>query len=258
VLVLLPPSEGKTAPVTGPPLDVAGLSSPGLGPIREKVLDALIEVSARPDAVAVLGVGAGIAGEVARNVDLRAAATARADQVYSGVLFTAAGLSQLPPAARARAEACVRIFSGLWGVASPGDRIPAYRLSMATDLPGIGPLASAWRGELGAALDTEADGELVVDCRSATYLAPWRPPRSAAWVQVRVVRELDGVRSVVSHNAKHARGVLTRHLLTRRGRAPVDAAGLAAAASELIGAAWVAVELAAPVRGASVLTLVVR
>ncbi|HEY5554685.1 MAG TPA: peroxide stress protein YaaA, partial [Cellulomonas sp.] len=78
------------------------------------------------------------------------------------------------------------------------------------------------------------------------------------WVQVRVVRELDGVRSVVSHNAKHARGVLTRHLLTRRGRAPVDAAGLAAAASELIGAAWVAVELAAPVRGASVLTLVVR
>jgi uncharacterized protein len=258
VLVLLPPSEGKTAPVTGSPLDLAGLSSPGLGPLREKVLDALIEASARPDAVAVLGVGAGIAGEVARNVDLRSAPTARADRVYSGVLFTAAGLSRLPPAARARAEECVRIFSGLWGVTSPGDRIPAYRLSMATDLPGIGPLASAWRSELAAALDPRADGELVVDCRSATYLTAWRPPHSAAWVQVRVVRELAGVRSVVSHNAKHARGALARHLVTRRRRPPVDAEGLAAAASELIGEPWVAVELATSVRGARVLTLVVR
>jgi cytoplasmic iron level regulating protein YaaA (DUF328/UPF0246 family) len=258
VLVLLPPSEGKSAPVAGQPLDVAGLSSPGLGPMREKVLDALIEVSARPDAIEVLGVGAGIAGEVARNVDLRGAATARADQVYSGVLFAAAGLSRLPPAARVKAGACVRIVSGLWGVVSPGDHIPAYRLSMATDLPGIGPLASAWRGELGAALDTRADAELVVDCRSATYLAPWRPPRTAAWVQVRVVRELDGVRSVVSHNAKHARGVLTRHLLTRHGNAPVDAEGLAAAASELVGESWVDVELAPLIRGGRVLSLVVR
>ena len=258
MLVLLPPSEGKTAPVAGPSLDVAGLSSPQLGPMREKVLEALIQVSAQPGAVTALGVGASIAGEVARNVDLRSAQTARADRVYSGVLFAAAGLSGLTPAARARAETCVRIFSGLWGVASPGDRIPAYRLSMATDLPGIGPLASAWRGELGAALDTEADGELVVDCRSATYLTPWRPPRTAAWVQVRVVRELAGVRSVVSHSAKHSRGVLTRHLLARRRPAPDDADGLAAAACELIGEQWVAVELAPPFRGARVLTLVER
>lgn len=257
MLVLLPPSEGKTAPVTGPSLDVAGLSSPRLYPMREKVLDALIQVSARPEAVTILGVGASIAGEVARNVDLRAAPTVRADQVYSGVLFAAAGLSLLPPAARARAEESVRIFSGLWGVISPGDRIPAYRLSMATDLPGIGPLASAWRGELAAALDSRADSDLVVDCRSATYLAAWRPPRSAAWVQVRVVREVAGRRAVVSHRAKHARGVLARHLLVRRRKVPADADGLAAAASELIGEQWVAVELAPPVRGACVLTLVV-
>ncbi|CAN5188606.1 peroxide stress protein YaaA [soil metagenome] len=258
MLVLLPPSEGKTAPVAGPPIDVAGLSSPRLTRMREKVLDALVQVSAQPDAVAILGVGATITGEVARNVDLRFAPTARADRVYSGVLFAAASLARLTPVARARAEQSVRIFSGLWGVTSPGDHIPAYRLSMATDLPGIGPLASAWRGELAAELDPRADGELVVDCRSATYLSAWRPPRSSAWVQVRVVRELAGVRSVVSHNAKHARGVLTRHLLARRRNVPVDADGLAAAASELIGEKWMAVELGPAGLGARVLTLVVH
>lgn len=257
MLVLLPPSEGKTAPVAGPALDVSALTSPRLGPMREKVLDALIEVSAQPAAVTILGVGARVAEEVTRNVELRRAPTARADEVYSGVLFEAAGLARLRPGARTRADESVRIFSGLWGMTTPGDRIPAYRLSMATDLPGIGPLAPAWRAELAGELDDRADGDLVVDCRSATYLAAWRPPRGSAWVQVRVVRELAGVRSVVSHHAKHARGVLTGHLLSRRRAMPSDADGLAAAATELIGESWVAVELGAPVRGARVLTLVV-
>jgi hypothetical protein len=258
VLLLLPPSEGKTAPVAGPSFDVDALSSPALGPMRQRVLDALVDVSARPDAVALLGVGAGVARDVLRNTDLRHAPTARAAQVYSGVLYAAAELSTLPRGARARADESVRIVSALWGLVSPADPIPAYRLSMGTDLPGIGPLAPAWRGELGSVLDHRTHGELVVDCRSAAYLAAWRPPGTAAWVQVRVLRELDGVRSVVSHHAKHARGVLTRHLLTRRGRTPVDAEGLASAATELLGDAWVGVELAPSAGGRRVLSLVVH
>ncbi|NKY40664.1 peroxide stress protein YaaA, partial [Cellulomonas septica] len=92
MLVLLPPSEGKTSPARGPALDLDALSSPGLTPVREKVLDALAEVSARPDAAAVLGVGASLADEVARNTTLRAAPTAPARRVYTGVLYGAAGL----------------------------------------------------------------------------------------------------------------------------------------------------------------------
>jgi uncharacterized protein len=258
VLVLLPPSEGKTPPrARGPQLDLDSLSSPGLIPVREKVLDALIEVSASADAMQVLGVGASLDAEVARNVHLRTAPTREAKHVYSGVLYAAAGLDRLTPTGRARAAESVRIVSGLWGVVAPDDLIPAYRLSMGTDLPGIGPLAGAWRGALGVELQARADGELVVDCRSATYLAAWHPPRSADWVQVRVLRELDGQRSVVSHNAKHTRGVLTRHLLTRRGRAPQDAEALARVARELVGTALLAVELGAPTRGARTLELVV-
>jgi cytoplasmic iron level regulating protein YaaA (DUF328/UPF0246 family) len=259
VLVLLPPSEGKTPPrARGPLLDLDSLSSPGLNPVREKVLDALIEVSASPDAMRVLGVGASLSDEVARNVGLRTAATAPAKVVYSGVLYAAAGLDRLTPTGRARAAQSVRIVSGLWGLVAPDDPIPAYRLSMGSHLPGIGSLAGAWRGALGAELAGRAEGELVVDCRSATYLAAWHPPQSAEWVSVRVLRELDGRRSVVSHNAKHTRGVLTRHLLTRRGRTPHDAASLARAAQELVGSALLAVELGPPsARGARTLELVV-
>ena len=110
-------------------------------------------------------------------------------------------------------------------------------------------------------LQERAEGELVVDCRSATYLAAWHPPRSADWVAVRVLRqEPDGTRSVVSHSAKHTRGLLTRHLLIRRGRAPHDAASLARVAGELVGTSLLAVELGPQPRnagGARTLSLVV-
>ncbi|WP_426592316.1 YaaA family protein [Cellulomonas sp. McL0617] len=259
MLVLLPPSEGKTPPrARGPQLDLAALSAPGLTPMREKVLDALAQVSASPDAVGVLGVGPSLAGEVARNIGLRTAATAPATKVYTGVLYGAAGLDRLTATGRARAAESVRIVSGLWGLVAPDDHIPAYRLSMGTDLPGIGPLAGAWKGALGAELQQRPEGELVVDCRSATYLAVWRPPTTADWVAVRVLRqEADGTRSVVSHSAKHTRGLLTRHLLTRRGKAPHDASSLTRVAGELVGTDLLAVELGPPARGARVLSLVV-
>lgn len=240
MLICLPPSEGKTAaPDDGTPVDLEALTAPELGPQREAVVDALAAASARPDATEVLKVGASLADEVARNTALRTAPAAPATNVYTGVLYAAARLGELTGSAGGRAADAVRIFSGLWGVVAPGDRIPAYRLSMSVDLPGVGRLATAWRPHLARALEQRAAGSVVVDCRSAAYLAAWKPattgPHAADWVAVRVVREADGRRTVVSHNAKHTRGVLTGHLLRRAGRQPSSADELLAAARELDG-----------------------
>ena len=257
MLVLLPPSEGKTAPADGPPLALGALSHPALTEHRDAVLEALVKVSAHADAAAVLGTGPSLGHEVERNARLRREPTAPAARVYTGVLFTAAGLGALPEAARDRAARSVRVVSALWGLVAPTDPIPAYRLSMGVHLPGIGPLARAWRPVLAAELDPCARGELVVDCRSATYAAAWRPPTGSSWVAVRVLRDVDGRRTVVSHHAKHTRGVLTRALLTaaEEPRSPQD---VLAVARELVGGPLVDAALAGPVRGgAHVLTLTV-
>ncbi|GMA25641.1 hypothetical protein GCM10025864_34000 [Luteimicrobium album] len=148
MLVLLPPSEGKTAPESGDAVDLTALTSPELTEHRERVLDALAAVSARPDALEVLHVGASLGDEVRRNVTLREQPAAAAAHVYTGVLYAAAGLAPAHDdgAARLRARlADVRVVSALWGVVTPSDRIPAYRLSMGVDLPGVGPLARSWR-----------------------------------------------------------------------------------------------------------------
>ena len=228
MLVLLPPSESKWAgPPRGAPVDLGSLSSPGLNPARERVLDALVDLSARPDAPALLGAGAGLAGVVRANTTLRTRPAAPAARVYTGVLHDALDLPSLPAAAARR----VLVVSALWGVLSPRDRVPAYRLSMGTDLPGVGPLAAFWRPHLAAALQPAG---LVVDCRSAAYAAAWVPEADTAGrtVAVRVLR--DG--RVVSHAAKHTRGLLARHLLTRGGRPPRTPAALLDATVEAFGA----------------------
>ena len=228
MLVLLPPSETKWAgPRRGTPVRLDTLTSPALTPAREQVLDALAEVSARPDAAEVLGTGPGLADVVAANTTLRTRPAAPASKVYAGVLFDALDLPTLRPAAARR----VLVVSALWGVLRPGDRVPGYRLSMGTSLPGVGPLAAFWRPRLTGVLAPEG---VVLDCRSAAYAAAWVPDADTAARTVGV-RVLSGGK-VVSHAAKRTRGLVARHLLTRGGRAPGTPAALHDAVSEAFDA----------------------
>jgi cytoplasmic iron level regulating protein YaaA (DUF328/UPF0246 family) len=231
VLILLPPSEGKTPAVGGDAVDWASLSFPGLNGYRAKVLEALGTVSAHKDALALLGVGASLRADVERNTRLHAEPAAPAHQVYSGVLYDALGYDSLTAVQRKKAEASVLVVSALWGAIRFGDRVPAYRLSMGTALPDVGRLASFWKPQLTEALLAAAEGELLVDCRSSTYAAAWTPPAPQT-VAVNVFSEVGGVRKVVSHFAKHTRGELARHLLTRRGKAPATPVQLQKAAAE--------------------------
>ena len=223
MLILLPPSEGKAGPRRGRPLDLGALTSPGLTPTRERVLDALVALC-RDDpagAARILGLGPSQQALVVRNTGLREAPTARADAVYTGVLYDALGFATLSPSARRRATARVATTSALLGLVRPGDRIPAYRLSGDTTLPRLGSVAGAWRTCLGDAVAEAAHGGLVVDLRSSTYAAFWRPGReeSRRVATVRVLHESAGRRTVVSHFNKATKGRIVRALL-EEGAAP--------------------------------------
>ena len=143
MLILLPPSEGKAAARRGQRLDLDRLSAPLLAPAREQVLTTLVELCASDPARAaeVLGLGPTQADDVRRNAALSTARTARADAVYTGVLYDALDLASLDSSARRRATRWLAITSSLFGLVSPGDRIPSYRLPGATSLPGLGPVA---------------------------------------------------------------------------------------------------------------------
>jgi len=228
VLILLPPSEGKTAPTRGKPLDLAALGHPSLTSTRRDLVSALVSASDRPDAAQLLGIGHTQLDLLDRNRTLSTAPTARAAQIYTGVLYDALGLDSLTPAARRRAAHRVAITSSVFGLVRPGDRIPAYRLSGDAALPDLGSVAGAWRPVLGDAVRETLGSGLLVDLRSSTYAAFWRPPVDLArrTATVRVLHEAAGSRAVVSHFNKSTKGRIVRGLL-EDGRDPRTPAALA-------------------------------
>ncbi len=255
VLVLLPPSEGKSGRVRGRPVDLGALHLPELTTARSRVLEVLARVSATADGHRVLGVSDALAPELVRNTRWATEPAVPVAALYSGVLYDALGLAALPAGARRRATARLLVVSAAWGALRPDDRVPPYRLSMGTSLPGLGALAAFWRPRLAAALPPLATG-LVVDCRSSTYAAAWKPegPVAERTVTVRVLRDEGGRRTVVSHMAKHTRGLVARHLVSRAGRDPRTASALASAVGEAFE-----VELSRPGRdGSHRLDVVVR
>ncbi|TWG94214.1 hypothetical protein L615_005700000250 [Nocardioides sp. J9] len=217
MLILLPPSEGKSEPKRGKPLDLEALSSPGLTAARAEVLDALVTLC-RDDAdkaAAVLGLSAGQRDLVARNADLTDAPTARADRIYTGVLYDALDVETLSAAAKRRATSRVAVASSLFGMVRLGDRIPSYRLSGDVSLPALGPVAGVWREALPEVMAAAIGKGLFVDLRSGMYASFWRPgPELAArTATVRVLHEHNGTRKVVSHFNKATKGRIVRALL---------------------------------------------
>jgi cytoplasmic iron level regulating protein YaaA (DUF328/UPF0246 family) len=170
------------------------------------VAAALAQVSAHPDAPALLGVSANLRAIIAHNTRLGSAPAVRVADLYTGVLYDALDLPSMDSASRRRANRWLVVISALFGALRPADKVPPYRLSMGVNLGELGPLASVWRAPLATVLPIAAGRGVIVDARSSTYAAAWVPQGDLAtrWVQIRVPG--------ATHLAKHTRGLVARHL----------------------------------------------
>ncbi|MDO5700039.1 MAG: peroxide stress protein YaaA [Bowdeniella nasicola] len=213
MIIALPPSEGKSEPATPMTVVAADLAFANLAPARSVIAHALTELGADDEAATLLKVGPRARADLAWNTDLTEGAPAR--EIYTGVLYEAARLREK--------DAGVWIFSGLYGVVRPDDVIAPYRLPADARLPELGPVATWWKPRLADTLNRAAAHErILIDCRSGPYQRMWTPPESIERIAVTVERRDGDRRRVVSHRAKHYRGLLTRMLLDG---GPVDDVG---------------------------------
>jgi cytoplasmic iron level regulating protein YaaA (DUF328/UPF0246 family) len=227
VLVLLPPSEGKTSPAAGPVLDLDALVAPSLNPTRELLVRTLVRMCEGDASRAAvrLGLGPTQLDEVARNAALLSAPTARADAVYTGVLYEAWDPAGSTTASRDHAGRSVVIASALFGIVGAADPIPAYRLSAGVTLPRLGALAPRWRSPLGRALTSLVGDGLLVDLRSGPYSNLHRPTGHLAerTATVRVLSDVNGIRKVVSHFNKATKGRIVRAICDQKVDVPSGA-----------------------------------
>ena len=215
MMILLPPSETKTAPEHGSPLDFNELLFPGLSGERRTIVQELQVVSSLAGAHETLKVGKSLTKEIEANQHILDAPTAPAWQVYTGVLYDALDYGSLENID----DDVTLVFSALLGVTRLADHIPTYRFSAAAKLPGIGNIGTWWRERLTDQMDDFAIGP-VIDCRSSTYKSFWKTPPLRT-VTIDVFQRVNGELKVVSHWAKQARGFVARHLLQAQAESPI-------------------------------------
>lgn len=150
--------------------------------------------------------------------------------LFSGLVYKHVDAGSWTAAQRKRAQASLRILSGLYGLLRPLDAIEPYRLEMGVRWrpPTAAKLTAFWKPRLTAALDGELKtGEPVINLASQEYakaidmMALRGPVISPVFKEVRP----DGTLKSAPVYAKMARGTMVRWIITQGVRKPVDLLG---------------------------------
>jgi len=242
--ILLPPSAGKTTKETTNHLQLEKLwQAEHLTQTRRQLIDDVQNTALLADAAQIFKLGPKNAHEISQNLEIYDAPALAAWQLYDGVLYEAAKFAQIfssgepsqggqhlagqyqgaqyqgsqGQGSQGQLEELTLVFSALFGPVRLTDLITPHRLSGSVKLPGQGSVASIWSKALKELLTQQLSGHVVVDLRSSEYGAMYRPTRGSDCLMLNIgvakVNPATGKRSVVSHWAKHTRGLLAGALL---------------------------------------------
>lgn len=235
--ILLPPSAGKTTKESTNHLQLEKLwQAEHLTQTRRQLIDDVQNTALLADATQIFKLGPKNAHEISQNLEIYDAPALAAWQLYDGVLYEAAKFEQIfsygacaqdgqgqgqgnqpQGSGQGQLEELTLVFSALFGPVRLTDLITPHRLSGSVKLPGQGSVASIWSKALKELLTQQLSGHVVVDLRSSEYGAMYRPACGGECLTLNIavakVNPATGKRSVVSHWAKHTRGLLAGALL---------------------------------------------
>lgn len=217
MLFLLPPSETKRFGGTLPSISDVAQVFGSLAAKREFLVNTLVQLSADEETAArVLKLSKKQLIDLELNRELWNGPTMNALQRYNGTLYDAIEFDSLNVSALQRAKEMVLIQSSLFGLISAADRIPRYRFSATTKLPGLN-LKNFWAEAHLAVFKRIAGAAPIIDLRSKSYeeLAPIPSDIESYWVEVLSISS-NGETRALNHFNKKSKGEFIRACLTSR------------------------------------------
>jgi hypothetical protein len=174
----------------------------------------------RAKLLGVKGVALAAATEADRSV--RTAPTLPAIERYTGVLYEALDHATLSSDARSRLGSAVVIVSGLWGLVTPTDPVPDYKLKIGASLGPVGRLSTFWRAPLSERVLELARGRVVWNLLPKEHDAALRAPGVAQHSVTFLEPGPGGDLVAVAHWNKLLKGALVRHLLEHPATTAAD------------------------------------
>jgi len=229
MLILLSPAKSldyESAPTTDrhtlPPfIEESAALIDVLRPLTPAQLASLMDLS---DALATLNVARYAAWEPR----FIAANSKQAVLAFNGDVYEGLDAASLKQADLDWAQDHIGILSGLYGILRPLDWMQPYRLEMGTKLANPrGKDLYAWWGDrlaehLNARLEAQGD-DVVINLASQEYFKSVKRKALQARVVECVFEDWKaGQWKVISFHAKRARGMMARHAIVRRAKAPQD------------------------------------
>lgn len=146
---------------------------------------------------------------------------------FAGDVYEGLDAASLKAADFDFAQSHLRILSGLYGILRPLDLIQPYRLEMGTKLenPRGKDLYAFWGERLNAAINAELQAAtpdpVLVNLASEEYFKALLPKKLAGTVIQPVFEDWKSGRyKIISFFAKRARGLMARHAIVNRLKAP--------------------------------------
>lgn len=220
MFILIPPSEGKNSSDDELKFSLEKLSFNSLNVSRTKIIEYLRENNlSRENYASIFDISSRNYEKInAINSKIENSKVLSSIERYTGVLYDYLDYSNLDEVVKNKFNNSVVIFSALFGLLRPEDKIPNYKLKMATKLFDKKKLSKYWNIAITSVLKELLNDQIVCNLLPNEFMLAFDTkkitPRYELTFSFLQENKLGELKSI-THWTKALRGSLIRYLLTQ-------------------------------------------
>ena len=218
--ILIPPSEGKNSSSDNEYFSLDSLSYDFLNKKRSQIIDYLCNNNlSKEKYVKILGISSQNFEKINMiNSKIKTSQVLSSVSRYTGVLYDFLDYSSLDETTKSLFNDSIIIFSGLFGLLRPQDKIPDYKLKMGAKLIDGIKLSKYWKDEITEVLRKELENQIVLNLLPTEFnnafeskVINYKYELTFSFKQEKINGELKSI----THWTKALRGSLIRYLLSK-------------------------------------------